>query len=222
MRALSHIVWEAWSSGCLEAVWSVVGPGWPRRGRAGPRLQGGLLIAGEHQLIGLEGTGRASHQLGDGGGEAGVTGVLGVPPPMLPPGFQLMRGQHPPPRRGREVLHDPVGEELPRQCGTSPRREAAAQELGVLAGQAHDVERPPGPPHAGPGSVGPSGRPPGVGRRRPAPRGSAHGQRPATGSSAPAGPSRLSGWSTVATGPASDALRGPGPGVTKTCGHVPW
>src|ERR1700751_1133475 len=39
----------------LDAVGQVVGLGWQGRGRSGPRLQGGLLIDGEHQLIRSEG-----------------------------------------------------------------------------------------------------------------------------------------------------------------------
>jgi hypothetical protein len=37
--------------------WQVVGPGWQGRGWSGPRLQGGLLIEGEHPLICPEGPG---------------------------------------------------------------------------------------------------------------------------------------------------------------------
>src|SRR4029434_9844840 len=51
----------------LDAVGQVVGLGWQGRGRSGPRLQGGLLIDGEHQLIRSEGTGIEVNQLGDGG-----------------------------------------------------------------------------------------------------------------------------------------------------------
>src|SRR5918992_341236 len=41
----------------LNAVGPVVGLGWQSRDQSGPRLQGGLLIEGEHQLISSEGTG---------------------------------------------------------------------------------------------------------------------------------------------------------------------
>jgi monoamine oxidase len=44
-------------------------------------------------------------------------------------------------------------------------------------------ERPPAHPRIGPGSVWPTGRPPCVGRRRPAPDGLANGQRGTTGAS---------------------------------------
>jgi hypothetical protein len=40
-----------------HAVGQVVGPGWQGRGWSGPRLQGGLLIEGEHPLICPEGPG---------------------------------------------------------------------------------------------------------------------------------------------------------------------
>jgi hypothetical protein len=62
----------------LHAVRPVVGLGGQGRGRSGPRLEGGLLIAGEHQLIRLQGTGVEVKQLGDGSIESGVPRVFGV------------------------------------------------------------------------------------------------------------------------------------------------
>src|SRR5215510_1226802 len=41
----------------LDAVGLVVRLSWQGRSRSGPRLQGGLFIAGEHQFIRAEGTG---------------------------------------------------------------------------------------------------------------------------------------------------------------------
>ena len=79
----------------LHAVRPVVGLGWQGRGRSGPRLEGGLLLEGEHQLIRLQGTGIAVHQLGDGSMQSGVPRVFGVRPQMMAPGLQLMRGQNP-------------------------------------------------------------------------------------------------------------------------------
>jgi hypothetical protein len=71
----------------LDAVGQVVGPGGQGQGRAGPRLEGGLLIEGEHDLIGPEGTGIEVNQLGDGGREGGIPRVFGVQPQMLAPGL---------------------------------------------------------------------------------------------------------------------------------------
>ena len=76
--------------------WAGVGPGWQGRGWAGPRLQGGLLIEGEYQLIRLEGTSVEGNQLGDGGIEGGVPRVFGVQPQVMAPRLQRMRGQNPP------------------------------------------------------------------------------------------------------------------------------
>ena len=169
----------------LHAVGQVVGPGWQGWGWSGPRLQGGFLIEGEHHLICPEGTGIEVNQLGDGGIEGGVPRVFGVPPQMMAPRLHLRRGENPPYGRGRELLNDPLGDELPRQFVAIPLREAAAQHIRPLAGQAHDVDRdlrgknplwphgqgrPRGPPHAGRETVWPTDGPRGVARRPPAPQ----------------------------------------------------
>jgi hypothetical protein len=125
----------------LDAVGQVVGLSWQGRGQSGPRLQGGLLIEGEHQLIRSEGTGIEVNQLGDGGREGGVARVLGVQPQMLAPGLQLMGGQNPAHRGGRDILYDPIGDELTREFGTIPLGEATTHQVRPLAGQAHDVDR---------------------------------------------------------------------------------
>jgi hypothetical protein len=62
----------------LHTVGQVVGLSWEGRGRSGSRLQGGLLVQGEHYLIRPEGTGVEIDQLGDGGIESGVPGVFRV------------------------------------------------------------------------------------------------------------------------------------------------
>jgi hypothetical protein len=168
----------------LDAVGPGGGLGWQGRGRSGPRLQGGLLIEGEHQLIRSEGTDREVNQLGDGSREGGVPRVFGVQPQMLAPGLQLMGGQNPPHRGGRDVLHDPIGDALTRECGTIPLGEATTPQVRPLAGQAHDVDRDlrgknrPWPrgqgrlkdrPDAGRENAWPSGGPRSVARQWPAP-----------------------------------------------------
>jgi hypothetical protein len=168
----------------LNAGGQVIGLGGQGRGQAGPRLQGGLLIKGEHDRIGPEGTGVEVNELGDGGIKGGVPRVFGVEPQMMTPGLQLMRGQNPPHRRGRDILNAPRCDELTRQFGAIPRGEPAAQHVGPLAGQAHEVDRHlrgencpwlhgqgrlQGRPSAGRERVWPPGGPPCVARRPPAP-----------------------------------------------------
>ncbi len=103
-------------------------------------MQGGLLVQGEHYLIRPEGTGVEIDQLGDGGIESGVPGVLRVQPQMMAPGLQLMRGQNPPHRRGGDILNAPLGDELTCEFGAIPLGEAAAQRVRSLAGQAYHVD----------------------------------------------------------------------------------
>ena len=59
---------------------------------------------------------------------------------MMAPGFQLMRGQDPADGRGRDVLYKPIRDELPRQFGTVPLRQATAEQIGAFAGQAYHVD----------------------------------------------------------------------------------
>lgn len=60
---------------------------------------------------------------------------------MMAPGLQVMASQNPTHRGGRDVLHDPLGDELVRQFGAIPLRQATAQRVRSLAGQTHHVER---------------------------------------------------------------------------------
>jgi hypothetical protein len=167
-----------------QAVRPVVGLGWPGRGRSGPRLEGGLLSDGEHQLIRLQGTGVEVNQLGDGRRESGVPRVLGVQPQMMAPGLQRMRGQKPSDGGSGDVRHHARRAELARQFGAIPRGEATTQQLRAFAGEAHHVDRDlrgknrPWPrgqerlkdrPDAGQEHAWPSGGPPSVAHQRPAP-----------------------------------------------------
>jgi hypothetical protein len=125
----------------LDAVGQVVRLGGQGRSQSGPRLQGGLLVDREHQFIRSEGTGIEANQFGDGGIEGGVPRMFGVQPQMLAPGLQLMGGQNPSHRGGRDLLHDPIGDELTREFGTIPLGEATPHQVRPLTGQAHDVDR---------------------------------------------------------------------------------
>jgi hypothetical protein len=166
-------------------VRQVGGPGRPGQGRAGPRRQSGRLREGAPSLSGLGRAGVEGNQFGDGGRAGGVSWAFGAKPPMMAPGLQLRRRKKPPHRRGRALRHAPRGDELTRQFGTIPRREATAQHIRPLAGQAHDRDRDlrgnnprwlhgqgrrPGHPRAGRENAWPSGGPPGVARRPPAPQ----------------------------------------------------
>jgi hypothetical protein len=124
-----------------DAVGQVVRLGGQGRRQSGPRLPGGLLVASEHQCIRAEGTGIEANQFGDGGREGGVPRMCGGQPQRLAPGLQLMGGQHPSPRGGRDRLHDPLGEELTRECGTIPLGAATPHQVRPLTGQAHAVDR---------------------------------------------------------------------------------
>jgi hypothetical protein len=75
-----------------HAVGQVVGLGWQGRGAARPRLQGGLLVHGQHQLIRTQRPGVEGNQLRHGGLKGGVPRLLGKEPDMLAPGCELMRG----------------------------------------------------------------------------------------------------------------------------------
>ena len=81
-----------------QVVGPVVGLRWEGRGESGPRLQRGLLVHREDDLIRPKGTGVEVNQVGDGGIEGSVPRVFGVQPQMMTPGLQLMRGQNPPDR----------------------------------------------------------------------------------------------------------------------------
>ena len=105
-----------------------------------PRLQRGLLIQREDDLVIVEWTGVEIDQVGDRGIKGVIAWVLGIQPEMMAPGFQVMRGQDPAAGRGRDVGHEPVGDQLPRQLGTIPLREATAEQIRAFAGQAHDVD----------------------------------------------------------------------------------
>lgn len=219
-----------------HAVRPVVGRGWQGRGRSGPRLQGGLLLAGAHPLIRLQGTGGEVKPRGDGSIDSGVPRVFGVPPQMMAPWFQLLCGQHPAYGGSGDVRPQALREEWARQCGAIPRGEATTQQIRAFAGQAHPVDRDlrgknrPWPhgqgrlkdrPDGGREHAWPSGEPRSVARQRPEPPRRGRPLRPGAGSSSPGGPVPRPWWSPVATVPASVALRGTAPGVRTTCGHVP-
>jgi hypothetical protein len=118
----------------LQAVGQVVGPGWQGRRRARARLQRGLLIQREDDLISAEGTRVEIDQFRDSGIKSGIPGLLGVKPQMMVPGLQLMGRQNPPHGRGRDILDDRLSDKLPCQFVAIPLGETAAQDIRAFAG----------------------------------------------------------------------------------------
>ena len=125
----------------LVPVGNILWLGWEGWGETWSGLQGSLLIHGEDYLIRAQRTGVEVDQLHNSGIEGGVSGLLGMEPQMMAPGLQVMASQNPTHRGGRDVLHNPFGDELVRQFSAIPLRQAAAQDIGTLAGQTHHVER---------------------------------------------------------------------------------
>ena len=113
---------------------------WPGRGQPRTRRQRGLLSQREHHLVSAEGTRVELDHVGDRGLQCGITWVLGRQPEMMPPGCPLRRRHDPADGRGRDVRHEPVRDQLPRQLGTIPLGEATAEQIRAFAGQAHDVD----------------------------------------------------------------------------------
>ena len=192
----------------LHAVGPVVELGGQGRGATRPRLQGSLLVHGEHQFIRMQRPGVEVNQLRHGVIKGGVPRLLGVEPHMLAPGLQVMRGQNPAHGGSRHVLHEAIRHELTRQFSAIPRGEAAAQRIWALAGEAYHVDRDfggknrPWPrgqgrlkdrPDAGQENAWPSGGPRSVARQRPAPPQLGRPRLPARGSSSPGGPRQRPG-----------------------------
>ena len=176
----------------LVPVGNVLRLGWQGWGATRARLQGGLLVHGEDPFIRPQGPGVEVNQLGHRGIEGSVPRLLGREPDMLAPGFQWMGGQHPAHGGSGDVLNDPLGDELPRQFGAIPRRQAATQRIRAFAGQAYHVDGDGG------------------GKTRPWPRG--QGRR-----RAPQGAGRESAWPTSA--PPSV---GRPPSQPRQTGSAPW
>ena len=95
--------------------------GWEGWGETWSGRQGSLLVHGEDHLIRSQRTGIAVDQLHPCGIEGGVSGLLGMEPPMMAPGLQVMASQKPTHRGGRDVLHAPLGDALVRPFGAIPR-----------------------------------------------------------------------------------------------------
>ena len=197
--------------------------GWEGGGETWSGLQGRLLVHGEDHLIRSQRTGLAVDQLHPRGIDGGVSGLLGMEPPLMAPGLQVMASQKPTHRGGSDVLNAPLGAALVRQFGAIPRRQATAQRIRALAGQTHYVERhlwgenapwlrgqghPPDHPGAGREPAGPTCAPPSVARRPPAPRRSGRTLPPAGGASSRGVPTQRPWWSTVASAPRLGARRG--------------
>ena len=111
----------------LVPVGNVLRLGWQGWGATRSRLQGGLLVHRQHQFIRTQRPCVEVNQFRHGGIEGGIPRLFGIKPDMLPPGFQLMRGQNPAHSGGGDLFNDPLRDELPRQFGTIPLGETAAQ-----------------------------------------------------------------------------------------------
>lgn len=114
---------------------------WQGGGVTRARLQRGLLIHGEYQLIVTKRARIELNELGDRGREGSVPWLLGIEPDMLAPRLQLMRGQNPTHGSGGDVRHDSLSDELPRQFGAIPLRQAATQRIRAFASQSNYVDR---------------------------------------------------------------------------------
>ena len=64
--------------------------------------------------------------LRDGGIKGGIAWVLGIPPEMMAPGFEVMAGQNPPYGCSGDTLNHSLGAELACQFSAIPLGEAAA------------------------------------------------------------------------------------------------
>lgn len=65
-------------------------------------------------------------ELRDGGIKGSIAWVLGRPPEMMAPGFEVMARQNPPYGRRGDPLNHSLGDELACQFGAIPLGEAAA------------------------------------------------------------------------------------------------
>lgn len=104
----------------LGPVGNVLRLCWHGGGATRARLQRGLLIHGEHQLIVTKRARIELDEFRNRGIEGRIPWLLGIEPDMLAPRLQLMRGQNPPHGGGGDILNDPRGDELPRQFGAIP------------------------------------------------------------------------------------------------------
>jgi hypothetical protein len=147
-----------------------------------------------------------------------------------------MRGQHPAPGGGGDLLNEPRGDEVPRQCGAIPRGEAAAQRIRTRAGEAYHVDRDlrgkhhpwhrgqgrlRARPGAAPERVWPTCGPPSAEGLRRGPHRRASTQPPGGGHFSRGAPAPRRRWSTVASVPRSRAPRETDHCVKIIGGHVP-
>jgi hypothetical protein len=218
-----------------------VGPGVRRGGQgrrwAGARRQRGLLVHRQHQRIRTAWPRVARAPLGHRGRARGLPRRVGRAPPLRAPGLQVLSRQHPPSSRGGHRRAAGLSAALARQGVALPVGETAAQALGACAGHAdhgaghrRGTNRPerrgqarrPVRRGAGRATAAPTGGRRRVGRRPPAPPGSASAARRAAGSGVPDAPALRPSWSTAASGAGSPAQRGLPQGPQVRCAREPW
>jgi hypothetical protein len=131
------------ASACLLVlipVGKVLRRRWSGQGPSRARLQGGLLVQREHQLILTQRASIEVDECSDGRIEGRVPRWLRIEPALMAPGLELVGEQKTPDGGGGDDVNNPLRDELPRQFGTIPWREATAAPIGAFAGQADRVD----------------------------------------------------------------------------------
>lgn len=113
---------------------------WQGRRVARSRLAGRRLVHRQDQRLWAPWTGIQVAQLGYGGREGGGPRLFGREPHLLAPGVELRRRPHPAYGGHRDGWHPTLREELARQCGPSPWREATPQPIRAFASQAPEMD----------------------------------------------------------------------------------
>ena len=106
-----------------------------------PRLQAGLLVGTEHDLVGAQRPGVEVADLLDGGRECLVPGDLGGEPEVMPPGLEVVVLQDPPDGVRGDARHHPLGDQLPGHLPAVPVRQGSAAVIRPLAGHLDQVQR---------------------------------------------------------------------------------
>jgi hypothetical protein len=111
------------------------------RGRADAGLERGLLVRREHHLVRGERAGQEQTERGDAGEEGGVARHRGVPPEVMPPGFEVVAAPDAAHRLARDAGHHPVRDQLAGQLDAVPLRQRAPLLIRQGAGERDGVDR---------------------------------------------------------------------------------